>query len=226
MTDPKHISVIDQTRIPLDVKPERAPAKRRRRHRGWTTIEFEMQHQCHSSWCWAAVAASVSNFYREPPDITQCHLANIELHREDCCSVDCGVDDVEFNHPHTLPLNRIGCLELWVRDERASRTQLQRELAAGRPVCARILWSAGVAQNGQPRPAGTAGAHFVTIVGYLPGADKVAIEDPWLGPTREMSYDQLCTHYTDAGGQWADTYYTKPPAKLRGTRRHPRAGGG
>lgn len=209
-----HISVIDQTRIPLELQPKRGSARRTRQRRGWTKVEFEMQRQCHSSWCWAAVAASVSNFYRKPPDITQCRLANIELHREDCCSVDCNVDDVEFNQPHTLPLNRVGCLGRWVRDERATREQLQQELAAGRPVCARVLWSAGEVDNGLPSGVGGAGAHFVTIVGYLPGADKVAIEDPWLGPTHEVGYDQFCTHYTDARGKWIDTYYTKAPGNV------------
>lgn len=223
MNESSHVSVIDQTRIPLDLTSERVSRKRARRPRGWTKLEFEMQRQCHSSWCWAAVAASVANFYRPAPDISQCHLANIELHRDDCCSVDCQVDDVEFNQPHTLPLNRVGCLDRWVRDERASREQLRRELAAGRPVCARVVWSAGDAGNGTPAGIGSAGAHFVAIVGFLPGADRVAIEDPWLGPTRELSYDQFCTRYTDAHGEWVDTYYTKAPARPRLKRKRPRS---
>jgi len=219
MNEPNHLSVIDQTRIPLDPEPKRGPT---RRHQKWTKVDFDMQPQCHSSWCWAAVAASVSNFYRKPPDITQCRLADIELQREDCCSVDCHVDDVEFNRPHTLPLNRVGCLERWIRGERATRAQLQQELAAGRPVCVRVLWSAGKAGGGLQPALGAAGAHFVTIVGYLPGADKLAIEDPWLGPTAEIGYDQFCAQYTEAQGEWADTYYTKAPDKV--PRRHRRPG--
>lgn len=217
MNKPKHRSVIDQTRIPLDTKLEGT----RTRRQEWIKVDFDMQPQCHSSWCWAAVAASVSNFYRKPRShLSQCHLANVELQRDDCCSVDCHVDDVEFNLPHTLPLNRVGCLEEWVRDERATRARLQQELAAGRPVCVRILWSGGNAGGDLQPVLGAAGAHFVTIVGYQPGADKLAIEDPWLGPTPEISYDQFCAQYTDARGEWADTYYTKAPDKVpRGDRR-------
>jgi hypothetical protein len=213
MNQPTFTSVIDQTRIPLDLKAGLESAKPAATQQRGAKIEFEMQPQCHSSWCWAAVAASVSTFYKEAATFTQCHIANLELHRDDCCSVECHVDDVEFNRPHTLPLNRVGCLDQWVRDERATRTQLQQELAAGRPVCARVLWSSGEAGDELAPGIGGAGAHFVTIVGYLPDLDKLAIEDPWLGPTREIGYEQFCTHYTDAGGQWVDTYYTRAPAK-------------
>jgi|SRR5947209_12296250 len=218
MNKPKHVSIIDATRIPLNLTPQPGPAKQRG---GWTKVEFEMQRQCHSSWCWAAVAASVSNFYRRGSEITQCRLANIELQREDCCSADCSVDNVEFNQPHTLPLNRVGCLERWVREERATREQLQRELAAGRPVCVRVLWSAE-AGDGRSPGLGGAGAHFVTIVGYLPGADRLAIEDPWLGPTSDVSYDQFCLHYTAAQGEWVDTYYTRRPEKAQRKRKRAR----
>src|SRR4051795_10347923 len=96
-------SVIDRTRTPLDLKATPASIATTASSPGWVEVDFEMQHQCHSSWCWAAVAASVAGFYNESSTFTQCQIADLELHRNDCCSVDCHVDNVEFNKPHTLP---------------------------------------------------------------------------------------------------------------------------
>lgn len=193
MDELNDVSIIDETRIPLNLSTPRAADTA-----GEVSLVFEMQPQCHSNWCWAAVASSVSAFNDNSSTFTQCRIANLELHRQDCCDSPCGADEVEFNVPHTLgsPLNRVGCLDRLVRDQRATRIEVQQELNAGRPLCVRTIWAGG-------------GAHFLAIVGYLPDSDSLVLEDPLYGPTPEISFDRFCTDYQDAGGVWTDTYYTK-----------------
>jgi len=199
MGELEEVSVIDRTRIPLDLGSEGPGLE--------TTTEalnpnFTMQHQCHSNWCWAAVASSVSGSYNETSTFTQCLIANLELQRQDCCDFACGAENLEFDVPHTLgsPLNRVCCLAELALDQRATRIEVQQEINAGRPLCVRTLWSGG-----------RGGAHFLAIVGYLPDTDSLVLEDPWYGPTPEIKYDRFCTQYQDAHGVWTDTYYTKAP---------------
>lgn len=168
---------------------------------------FTMQDQCHTNWCWAAVASSVSHYYDETSPHTQCLIANIELNRHDCCDSPCGTTGLEFDVPHTLgsPLNRVRCLSRLTFDQRATRMQVQEEVSAGRPICVRTVWSGD--EGGELGPA-----HFVAIVGYLPDTDGLVIEDPLNGPTPEIKFDRFCSDYLDGRGVWTDTYFTKAPA--------------
>jgi hypothetical protein len=157
---------------------------------------FTMQCQCHSNWCWAAVAASVSAYYDPGSDFTQCKLANIELHRNDCCDVPCHTDDAEFNVLNTLasPLNRVGCLLEMRQNQRATPAEVQQETEAARPLCVRVVWRGG-------------GGHFLAIVGYVRESRRLVIKDPFFQST-EIDYDQFCTQYQNGRGVWTDTYYT------------------
>lgn len=163
------------------------------------TDQFVMQSQCHLNWCWAAVSSSISHFYDSNSQNSQCVIANIELARSDCCDFPCNQGGLEFDVPRTLasPLGWVGCLRSWDPNGSASRSTLQKELNAGRPVCARIKWLGG-------------GAHFVVIVQFDAESDKVIVKDSsW--DRREISYDQLRTNYGDDQGKWTDTFYTKSP---------------
>lgn len=184
----EEISVIENTRIQL------AP-------------DFTMQHQCHTYWCWAAVASSISGYYDETSTFRQCWIANIELNREDCCDFPCGTSGLEFDVPHTLgsPLNRVRCLSQLAFDQQATRMEVQQELDAGRPICVRTVWSDGDEEDEE------APAHFVVIVGYLEDTDSLIIEDPFYGLTPEIQFDRFCSAYQDANGVWTDTYFTKAP---------------
>ncbi len=51
----------------------------------WHRLDFWMQHQQQTNWCWAAVATSVSHFFNPASTWTQCAVANGELNRNDCC---------------------------------------------------------------------------------------------------------------------------------------------
>jgi hypothetical protein len=203
----KETSVIERTLIPFgdvrkDISSRVTEPKRRK------VIDFRMQDQCHSNWCWAAVAASVSAFYGN--SVTQCEIANQELKRADCCATPCHTDNVAFNDTHTLgsPLNQVDCLDREVRFEKATFKDLQKEIDASRPLCARIIW-----------PDGT--AHFVVIVGYVLGEalTTLILADSLYGSQSETGYDRFCTDYQGIGGKWNDTYYTKPPERSRQRRK-------
>ncbi|MCK1542564.1 hypothetical protein IVB12_11550 [Bradyrhizobium sp. 179] len=201
MGELEEVSVIDRTRIPLDLGFEEPELE--------TTTKalhpnFTMQQQCHNYWCWAAVASSVSGFYDEASPFTQCLIANLVLDRQDCCDFACGVPNLQFDVPHTLgsPLNQVCCLGKLALDHRATRMEVLQEINAGRPLCVRTVWSRG---------AGGGGAHFLAIVGYLPDTDSLILEDPFYGPTPEINYDRFCTLYQDARGVWTDSYFTKAP---------------
>jgi Papain-like cysteine protease AvrRpt2 len=225
MNQPTQVSLIDQTRIPLDVDIYVGAMRARQRvMAAWRRLsaqlkaewslgramvmwwrrkiaDFEIEPQCHSYWCWAAVAASVSAFYDETSTFSQCRIANLELHRQDCCTFDCGANGVEFNIMHTLgsALNRAGRLKRLVRFQRATRAEVQQEIRARRPLCVRTIWSGG-------------GAHFVVIVGYSPDDDSLVIADPWRGKIFEVPFDRFCSQFSPEeglNGMWNDTYYTR-----------------
>lgn len=194
------------SRAPSPVAPKsqiRVSAKASR----WRKLRFKMQDQRHANWCWAAVAASVADYYGRGAKFTQCVIANVELDREDCCRPTGGLSIVPFDVPHVLgaPLYRIGCAPNLGAERQAQLKEIRREIDGQRPVCARVIWTKG----NTSRVA--AGAHFITIFGYLPGTDRLAIEDPWLAPSyQEISYKDLCNDY-DGRGIWTHTYFTRPP---------------
>jgi hypothetical protein len=163
-------------------------------------LDFEMQAQCHSNWCWAAVAASVSAFFDPDTPFSQCRIASLELHM-DCCTVPCGASNVppEIDVMGTLgsALNRVDCLRAEIPGQ-ATRAQVEHELIAGRPVCVRLVWSLGSLEDG----------HFVAIVGYDRKTDMLSVADPKYGDA-EVPFEQLRTSYQIEKGQWIKTYYTK-----------------
>jgi Papain-like cysteine protease AvrRpt2 len=196
-------SSIDTTRQPLNRRAEGALPSAGAQP---STIRFEMQRQCHSNWCWAAVAASVAAFYRRDGKIKQCDIANLELNRSDCCDHPCDANDVDFNVTNVFasPLNRVRCFERLARQRRATPTEVQEELAAARPLCVRTVWRDG-------------GAHFLAIVGFRPDAvdeeqGVLSLDDPFWGPS-EYTYARFSENYQLAGGKWTDTYFTKSPSR-------------
>jgi hypothetical protein len=202
------LSIIEKTRTPLDLTGQLAMTSLRPSI-GPATISLKMQPQCHTNWCWAALASSVSAFYDQASQFAQCCIANLELMRNDCCDVPCHTDNVDFNQSHEpgSALNRVMCLEREVRNQIATRQEVQQEIGAGRPVCLRTVWTKG---------SGKGGAHALAIVGYSADQDMLSLEDPWFGPTHEISYDRFCTDYQGLGGHWTDTYFTQPPKSQGG----------
>jgi len=201
-----NLSVIERTRVPLAPPPSEFVTSTLALTRRWEDIAFRMPSQCHSNWCWAAVAEGIAKYYNPGSNCKQCRIAQRILRDPDCCNFECGTV-VRFNRPHSLvaALSLIDCRATGMAPgQRLSLAELQSEIRAGRPVCARIVWTDGNPSLDIPRN----GKHFVAITGYLPGTSKIRIRDPWFDDD-VIDYDEFCTDYQSAGGTWTDTYLTR-----------------
>jgi len=164
----------------------------------WQLLDFSMQLQNQTNWCWAAVAASVGAYFAAAGAMLQCDVANGELGRTDCCgggaAGPCNVYGLLAS-----ALNRVGHLRLWGYKKKATLAQIHSEIDALMPVCFRTASAGG-------------GAHFIAVIGYLPGSagfagsELVAVEDSWWGSS-DLPYDQVMIGYRM--GICTDTFYTK-----------------
>ena len=157
-------------------------------------LNFTMQRQTQTNWCWAATSASVARFYDQNTTWTQCTIANGELGRNDCCGTGAAGP---CNQLHVLdaPLTRVGHFNRMVNGT-ITRDDLRSEIVQGRPVCARTAWSGG-------------GAHFVAIAGFnfLRTDDLIEIHDPVSGVSN-VDYDVFTTSYLGSGS-WTHSYFTR-----------------
>jgi hypothetical protein len=119
------------------------------------------------------------------------------LNRNDCCS-EGDVPQCNVYWYLAPPLAQVGHLQLW-SFAAASAPALHAEIDAGRPLCIRSARADG-------------GAHFLAIIGYLPGSagvagsELIAVEDPWWGPS-DVPLDVLLSGYK--AGDWTDSIYTE-----------------
>jgi hypothetical protein len=172
----------------------------------WTTVDFEIQYQQKTNWCWAALAVSVAKFYDTSFKHSQCDIANGELGRSDCCETS--KDDPCNVYGHLMSsLHRVEHFEEWhVRRPSKSKnlqeqirryvqTEIKQEIDDGRPLCGRIIWAGG-------------GAHFLAIYGYATDSELsgVAIADPWWGLS-DLDWEDFPIRYR-TGAVYTDTYYT------------------
>lgn len=125
-------------------------------------LAFIIQPQQQSEWCWAAVAASIANFYEGNKKVKQCDIVNKMLILDDCCddgsSASC---NQQFHLEPTL--RRIRHLQR-SQPGQPDFTQVVAEMTAGRPLAVRIVWSEG-------------GGHAVVVYGVTDDR-KVQIADP------------------------------------------------
>jgi Papain-like cysteine protease AvrRpt2 len=190
-------SVADPHCVPIPL-PASANAK-------WHGFEFPTQEQEQKNWCWAAVAASVADYYDSPNKVKQCDIANGELGRDDCCCKAGAEGPCDVYGFLMSSLYRVRHFEKWAVRKCATDHQIREEVDGCRPLCARIAWSGGA-------------THFVTIVGYADklnaaAADKcsiaaLAIADTVWGLT-DIDWEDFPENYMN-GATWTDTYYTKP----------------
>lgn len=161
------------------------------------SINFYMQPQTRSNWCWAATAASTSQYYLPNSTWTQCGVANAALPRTDCCATPF---PGACNIPWYLD-TALGVTGNFVSTTgQVSDATVFAELQAGRAVGARVAWSGG-------------GAHFVVIWGYsdVVHTKRFTIGDPVYGDNA-IPPDFFRNGYYQGSGTWTDTYFTQAPA--------------
>jgi hypothetical protein len=159
------------------------------------SLDFEMQHQLETNWCWSAVSTSVSHFYNPASAWSQCSLANAELGETSCCA-DGSTAACNRDWYLDRALSRIGNLQSWA-GAAVPLSEVEHEVNAGRPLGVRIGWHGG-------------GGHFVVLAGYDdPGTGPgfLRVEDPWYGQSR-MAYSAFRNAYQGTGS-WTHTYHTR-----------------
>lgn len=160
----------------------------------WKRINFVMQHQEQTNWCWAATAVSVSAFFNPATPWTQCKLVNAEFNRTDCCTYG---SSSNCNKPWYLDraLIRTGNYVSGPTPGAGTMTDVKNEISNNRPLCVRIGWSGG-------------GGHAVALDGYSESLGMVAVDDPWYGSS-DVSLSVFQTSYQGAGS-WTHSYRVKP----------------
>ncbi len=157
---------------------------------GANPLNFTMQHQTETEWCWAANSCSVGLFYDSDSGWTQCKVANKTLNRTDCCD-NPGSADCNKAYYLNMGLDTVGHWSQWTQGK-ATMSQVESEINGGRPLCFRIAWNAG-------------GAHFIAIYGY--SGENINLGDPWYGNSIQP-YSTLTSTY-HGGGTWTGSYWTK-----------------
>lgn len=158
-------------------------------------LDFAMQHQQQTQWCWAATSTSVAAYYDAATAWTQCTVVNAEVGRNDCCG---GAGSVApCNQPWWLDraLQRVAHFNQ-ILGSPLTITQLASELAKPAPLGTRIGWSGG-------------GGHFMVLRGRFVsgGVDYVSVADPWYGDS-DVTYDNYRNRYQGTGS-WTHSYKTQ-----------------
>jgi Papain-like cysteine protease AvrRpt2 len=175
---------------------EQAVARWRPLIPAWVRLDFSMQPQEQTQWCWAAVSVSVALYYQPGSGWTQCQMVNLEKGQTTCCQ---NGSTPQCNQPHVLdePLARAGVLdhmEFGTVDYDVISTHIEEH----RPVAWRIGWSGG-------------GGHFAVIEGYQRhGGEWVAVDDPWFGQS-DLAVSTLTGGMYQGSGTWTHTYLTRRP---------------
>lgn len=122
--------VFEQTRQPLDLSGEPAFGSGVLPGMG-QTLNFVMEPQMQTEWCWAAVAVSVARFYQPTNTIEQCQVVNGELGRDDCCG---GGVFTGCNIPYTLDtaLGQVGHLSRPIERDPTPFQEVEAEIVNGR----------------------------------------------------------------------------------------------
>lgn len=158
------------------------------------SLAFPMQHQEANNWCWCAVSVSVDFFYNAASPWQQCLMAQIAPGAAGCCAnpVPQPCDQPWYLEKALQTVNRLKGQPI---NGTLSFPRIQTILAAGAPVCCRIVWYTG-------------GAHFVVISGcQQQGAQQtLSVEDPFFGSSTQVDYNTFCTGYHYGQGYWSDTY--------------------
>lgn len=162
------------------------------------TLNFAMQAQKQTQWCWAAVSASVADYYGTA-GFTQCDLATWAASTRGVANANCCKDgsSSDCNKPFTLDtaLKHVGHLNA-MTDGASTLPKVQSEIDGKHPLGVRVGWTGG-------------GGHFLVIDGYdTTVADpKIALADPFYGPS-VVAFNTFPAHY-QGGAVWSHSYTTK-----------------
>ncbi|WP_263081085.1 hypothetical protein [Endozoicomonas sp. Mp262] len=159
-------------------------------------LDFSLEQQFFSSWCWAAIAASLAKFYGTcglNQQQVACTLLGIDARdlpdppdNDHSCNCQMTVDK---------SLALVGCYSHWSLG-RPSFERIFLEIHAARLPCVRIEWFQG-------------GAHYLVIKGVTAEGQLLHIEDSLYGPA-VLPYGDFPKGYRGTGAVWTETFWTAP----------------
>lgn len=157
-------------------------------------LNFNMEAQLKSNWCWAATANSVSHFYgRFFNPWSQCKIASHEQGLS-CCNTP---TPTGCNVPWYLD-KALDCVHNYVSMSSGTLSweDVKAEIDKGLVVGTRIGWSGG-------------GGHFMAIHGVsrIGFTKYLHIDDPIYGKS-VLTVDQFSNNY-QGSGTWTHSYITK-----------------
>ncbi|MCY4045405.1 MAG: hypothetical protein OXE99_10015 [Cellvibrionales bacterium] len=166
-------------------------------------LDFSVESQRQSQWCWSAIAVSLAQFYSTGL-LSQSELVKKMMALSDDNPSKNSKNVSDYNQPAVLEhaLRFMGCYGHW-NPGRASLERLYLALIEQSLPCVRVEWPKG-------------GAHFLVIKGVNIKTQSLWIEDPLYGPS-EQAYDQFPKQYIHAQGVWSETYWTTANADCENT---------
>jgi hypothetical protein len=161
-------------------------------------LDFAMQTQLQTNWCWAAIAVSVAAFYKSAA-VSQCEIATRCLAMP-CCLVPLPPPNANWagNQTYSLDVPLGAHMAGEPQSGPLHFPVIQQQILAGRPVCCHINWGSGRADDG----------HFNAIIGFDASCEEVYVQDPDAQyGNGSYPYDEFCNRYN--GGTWDVAYLTQ-----------------
>ena len=153
------------------------------------SLNIVVRRQYGRHLCWAALAASLLDFYVPGPSISQQEIARRVL----------GDGPVDRRCRLDIALGSLGLLAK-IEERRVGFAEVRSEIDAGRALCAAVCWKA------------TGTTHFVLLHGYQLRGDVelLLLGDPQQGCLYH-EYAHFPRNY-QPGGKWTWTYWTRSPS--------------
>jgi len=160
-------------------------------------VDFPIQRQLMSNWCWAACTVSICTFYEDGTNEDQRQFVADTLGNP-ICSSDADLDICNETFDFGIALDNVGHLTEKV-DSVLTITQLKNALNQGVVGCQ--LEIPGI------------GGHVVVAVQARTTGNNVFVQvaDPSDGSLLIMPYAELKNGYRGTGGSWIRSYLTKTP---------------
>lgn len=154
-------------------------------------LNFVMQPQQQSQWCWAATCTSVDHYFNPNSSVTQCGLANLVFGQTTCC-IDGSTPQCNNAGVTGDVLKMLGRLRVQAEQPEPFNV-VDQEIMSDRPVGCRIAWSGG-------------GFHAVVISGVGDLASPfVTVRDPAYG-TNYILIGTFTAAYQGVGS-WVRTWF-------------------
>lgn len=162
-------------------------------------LNFQIQKQLMSNWCWAAVTASINQFYLPASVLSQGDIVSTELDLPSCKRTP-PLPYCNKQFDLSVALDHLKLLDQTI-DNVIYPDKILEEIISQRPVPCQVNFE-------------DIGGHVVVIYGYRLNDARdtrnpyLSVADPQYGDSRFIAYNDLINNYR--GGIWVRTYLTQP----------------